>query len=119
MYNIIIEIHKNSINIDMPWTQWLRGVWIVSVALLSWDHSPWTFDTYRFTFTDATTTDFQVWNGSEVDLSNTVQTTGNQTVWGIKTFTDIPVVPVGGIKLSTNAVILFNTTTNSIDFTIN
>lgn len=119
MYTIIIEVHKNEVNIEMPGTQWIRGVWVTWMALISWDHSPGTTDTYRLTFTDWSTQDIPVYNGAEVDTSNFVDKTTNQSIAWIKTFSDIPVVPVGGIKISTNAGILFNATTNSIDFTIN
>ena len=56
---------------DLIWADWTNGTnwvdwnWISSIVLLSWDHSPWTLDTYRITYTDTTTFDFQVYNGAD------------------------------------------------------
>lgn len=49
------------------WTNLIWAVWngIASIVLLSGDHSPWTLDTYRVTYTDATTFDYQVYNGAD------------------------------------------------------
>ena len=46
----------------IDWTDWR---WIVSITLTSWDHSPWTLDTYTITYTDATTSTFQVYNWAD------------------------------------------------------
>ena len=56
---------------DLIWADWTNGTnwvnwnWISSIVLLSWDHSPWTLDTYRITYTDTTTFDFQVYNWAD------------------------------------------------------
>lgn len=39
--------------------------WISTIIRTSWDWSPWTTDTYTITFTDATTTTFQVYNWAD------------------------------------------------------
>ena len=62
------------------WDQWIQGLkwdkgdkgdkwdkgdtwnWIYNITRTSWDWSPWTIDTYTITFTDTTTTTFQVYN---------------------------------------------------------
>jgi len=51
--------------------------------------------------------------------ADVVHDTWNETIAGIKTFSSVPVVPVWGVNISTNANISFNTVTSSIDFTIN
>ena len=47
------------------WTNGTNGRWITSVTLTSGTHAPWTLDTYTITFTDATTSTFQVYNGAD------------------------------------------------------
>ena len=49
------------------WTDIIWDVWngIASIELLSGAHSPWTLDTYRVTYTDSTTFDYQVYNGAD------------------------------------------------------
>ena len=41
-----------------------QGTGITSIVRTSGSGTPWTFDTYTITFSNATTTTFQVWNGS-------------------------------------------------------
>lgn len=41
-----------------------QGTWITSIVRTSGTGSPGSFDTYTITFSNATTTTFQVWNGS-------------------------------------------------------
>jgi hypothetical protein len=45
------------------------GRGITSIALIAGDHSPGTSDTYRITFTDATTYDYSVYNGADGEVS--------------------------------------------------
>lgn len=49
----------------LKWPQWDTGIWISSITLISGTHAPWTLDTYRVTYTDLSTFDFQVYNGAD------------------------------------------------------
>lgn len=52
-------------------------------------------DTYRITYTNTTTFDFIVHNGSDVDVSNIVTIANDETITGLKEFTKSPKIPNG------------------------
>ena len=58
------------------WDKWDTGNWISTIVRTSWDWSPWTTDTYTITFTDTTTTTFQVYN-----WANWVWTVASVSSW--------------------------------------
>ena len=73
------------------WPKWIQGIqwetwkWIVSIVRTSWDGSPWTTDTYTITYTDATTSTFQVYNWANWTWTwtwslNYVAVTSNQSI---------------------------------------
>lgn len=49
----------------LPWDTWATWNGIASIVRTSWDWSPWTTDTYTITYTDTTTTTFDVYNWAD------------------------------------------------------
>lgn len=58
-WDLLVESFQGETGPTGP--QWVS---VSSIVRTSWTGSPWTFDTYTITFSNATTTTFQVWNGS-------------------------------------------------------
>lgn len=71
--------------VPVPSVAGADGRGIASVELLSGDHSAGTSDTYRITFTDETTFDYQVYNGADGEAESGAAKTQSGTYTGTGT----------------------------------
>lgn len=107
---------------NTTWGTWVDLIWaiwngIASIELLSWDHSPWTLDTYRVTYTDTTTFDYQVYNGADWtgDMSKSTYDPAN---WAKQVaFNDSVVHLTGNETISWDKTLTGNTSTQSLNIT--
>ena len=90
--------------VDITGPRGLTGNGIASVDLISGDHSPGTYDTYRMTFTDGTYLDYQVYNGDDATAATYIHEQETPaSVWTIQhnlgRYPSVTVVDTAGTEM--------------------